>query len=77
MTERKVRQGIPMTEESLREWEEAFILIAESIKALYNEKQGGGNENFNRLYPVYLFKFMAINNYFNRGFCGLEVMGEK
>ena len=38
----KVRHGIPMAAESLREWEEAFILIAESIEALYNEKQGGG-----------------------------------
>ena len=38
----KTRHGIPMTEESLREWEEAFILIAESIEALYNENQGGG-----------------------------------
>jgi lipid II:glycine glycyltransferase (peptidoglycan interpeptide bridge formation enzyme) len=38
---------------------------------------GANSENFNRLYPVYLFKFMAINNYFSRGFCGLEIMGEK
>lgn len=38
----KVRHGIPMDAESLREWEEAFILIAESIEALYNDKQGGG-----------------------------------
>jgi hypothetical protein len=38
----QTRKGIPMTEENLREWEEAFILIAESIEALYNEKQGGG-----------------------------------
>lgn len=42
MEQRKIRSGVPMTEESLREWEEAFILIAESIEALYNEKQGGG-----------------------------------
>ena len=42
MENRKVRHGIPMDTESLREWEEAFILIAESIEALYNEKQGGG-----------------------------------
>ena len=39
--------------------------------------QGGGNEIYNRLYPVYLFKFMAINNYISRGFCGLEIMGKK
>ena len=42
MTERKARHGIPMDAESLREWELSFILIAESIEALYNEKQGGG-----------------------------------
>ena len=42
MEQRKNRSGIPMDAESLREWEEAFILIAESIEALYNENQGGG-----------------------------------
>ena len=42
MEQRKNRSGIPMDAESLREWEEAFILIAESTEALYNEKQGGG-----------------------------------
>ena len=38
----KTRHGIPMSEKSLREWELSFILIAESIEALYNENQGGG-----------------------------------
>lgn len=41
MEQRKNRSGIPMTEESLREWEEAFILIALAINNLmgYNEWQ--------------------------------------
>lgn len=34
MEQRKNRSGIPMDAESLREWEEAFILIAESIEAI-------------------------------------------
>lgn len=41
MEQRKNRSGIPMDAESLRELELSFILIAESIEALYNEKQGG------------------------------------
>jgi hypothetical protein len=38
----QTRKGIPMTEEELKEWQDAFLIIAESIEALYNEKQGGG-----------------------------------
>lgn len=38
----KVRHGIPMTEEELKQLQDAFLIIAECIKALYNEKQGGG-----------------------------------
>ena len=30
------------TEEELKQWQDAFLIIAESIEALYNEKQGGG-----------------------------------
>lgn len=37
----QTRKGIPMSEEELKEWQDAFLIIAESIKALYNEKQGG------------------------------------
>jgi hypothetical protein len=42
MENRKARHGIPMDAESLKEWQDAFLIIAESIEALYNEKQGGG-----------------------------------
>ena len=42
MEQRKNRPGIPMTEEELKQWQDAFLIIAECIKALYNEKQGGG-----------------------------------
>ena len=42
MEQRKIRSGIPMTEEELKQWQGAFLIIAECIKALYNEKQGGG-----------------------------------
>ena len=42
MEQRKPRSGIPMTEEELEQWQDAFLIIAECIKALYNEKQGGG-----------------------------------
>lgn len=42
MENRKVRHGIPMDEEELKQWQDAFLIIAECIKALYNEKQGGG-----------------------------------
>ena len=42
MEQRKNKSGIPMTEEELKQWQDAFLIIAESIKALYNEKQGGG-----------------------------------
>jgi len=33
------REGIPMTEESLKEWQKAFLDIEESIEALYSEKE--------------------------------------
>ena len=42
MEQRKNRSGIPMTEEELKQWQDAFILIAECIEALYNENQRGG-----------------------------------
>jgi hypothetical protein len=42
MENRKARHGIPMDAESLKQWQDAFLIIAECIKALYNEKQGGG-----------------------------------
>ena len=42
MEQRKNRSGIPMSEDELREWQDAFLIIAECIEALYNEKQGGG-----------------------------------
>ena len=38
MENRKVRHGIPMDAESLKQWQDAFLIIAECIKALYNEK---------------------------------------
>lgn len=41
MEQRKIRSGIPMTEEELKQWQDAFLIIAECIKALYNENQGG------------------------------------
>ena len=41
MEQRKNRSGIPMDAESLKEWQDAFLIIAECIKALYNENQGG------------------------------------
>ena len=46
MEQRKNRSGIPMTEEELKQWQDAFLIIAECIKALYNEKQGGGKWEF-------------------------------
>lgn len=33
------REGIPMTEESLKEWQKTFTDIEESIEALYSEKR--------------------------------------
>lgn len=33
----QTRHGIPMSEESLKEWEDSFRLIEESIKELYEE----------------------------------------
>ena len=41
MTERKSRKGIPMTEEEVREWQQAFIDIEESIEKmdLYEEQR--------------------------------------
>ena len=33
----QVRKGIPMTEEELAEWEQAFIDIEESIKLVYKK----------------------------------------
>ncbi len=42
MEQRKNRPRIPMTEEELKQWQDAFLIIAECIKALYNERQGGG-----------------------------------
>ena len=42
MDQRKIRHGIPMTEEEFESWQQCFILIAECIEALYNENQGGG-----------------------------------
>ncbi len=41
------------------------------------KNKGAESENFNRLYPVYLFKFMAFNNYFRRGWNCIEIVGEK
>lgn len=37
---KKIRSGIPMSEKSLQEWEQAFIDIEESIKNIYkNDKK--------------------------------------
>ena len=33
------REGIPMTEESLKEWQKAFTDIELCIEALYSEKE--------------------------------------
>ena len=41
MEQRKNRSGIPMDAESLKQWQDAFLMISECIKALYNENQGG------------------------------------
>ena len=38
MQQIKTRHGIPMDAESLKEWQDAFLIIAECIKALYNKK---------------------------------------
>ena len=34
MEQMKTRQGIPMTEEALKEWQQAFIDIEESIEQM-------------------------------------------
>lgn len=38
--EHKPREGIPMTEEEIKDWQQAFIDIEESIKGLNNERKG-------------------------------------
>lgn len=58
-------------------WQLLFIILILHEIGFIMKIKGAESENFNRLYPVYLFKFMAINNYFSRGFCGLENVGEK
>jgi hypothetical protein len=37
MSERKTNHGIPMTEEELAEWQQAFIDIEESIRLVYKK----------------------------------------
>ena len=37
--EKKSREGIPMSEESLKEWQQAFQDIEESIKLVANNKK--------------------------------------
>ena len=39
--EKKSREGIPMSEESLKEWQQAFQDIEDSIKLVY---KGGSHE---------------------------------
>lgn len=36
---KKVRQGIPMTEDAVKEWEKTFTDIEESINALYEAEE--------------------------------------
>ena len=48
------REGIPMTEESLKEWQKAFLDIELAIEALYSEKEKR-NRKYMRLKQQNLF----------------------
>lgn len=48
------REGIPMTEESLKEWQKAFTDIELAIEALYSEKEKR-NRKYMRLKQQNLF----------------------
>lgn len=48
------REGIPMTEESLKEWQKSFTDIEESIEAIYSEKEKR-NRKYMRLKQQNLF----------------------
>lgn len=39
MTNSKPREGIPMTDQEIKEWQQAFIDIDLSIKELYHERK--------------------------------------
>ena len=50
------RKGIPMTEESKKEWEQAFIDIEESIEEMeLREEQNNPNAKYLRLKQQSLF----------------------
>jgi len=52
----KTRQGIPMTEEALKEWQQAFIDIEESIEEMdLREEQNNPNAKYLRLRQQSLF----------------------
>ena len=52
----KTIQGIPMTEESKKEWEQAFIDIEESIEEMdFREEQNNPNAKYMRLKQQDLF----------------------
>ena len=52
----KSRQGLPMTEESLNEWKQAFIDIEESIEEMeLREEQQNPNAKYLRLKQQELF----------------------
>lgn len=43
--ENKVREGIPMTEEEIKDWQQAFIDIEESIVNIDKENKDGKRSN--------------------------------
>ena len=52
----KVREGIPMTEEALKEWEKAFTDIEESIEELdLREEKENPNAKYLRMKQQDLF----------------------
>lgn len=52
----KTRQGIPMTEEALKEWQQAFIDIEESIKQMeLREDKTNPNAKYLRMKQQSLF----------------------
>lgn len=44
---KKYKSGIPMSEESLKEWQKAFTDIEESIAGLYKEDKKAYNKSNN------------------------------
>jgi hypothetical protein len=51
----KARPGIPMTEDEIKEWQQAFIDIEESIEGLYRDEQNKPYAKYLRMKQQELF----------------------